>query len=567
MTEVFLKILNMSISASWLVLVVLVLRVLLKKAPKWISVLLWGIVGIRLICPFSIESELSLIPSGETISDNILTEQSFRVQTGIVPVDNRVNDYIVNRYYEGVTVPVNTGHDVMSVLSVLWAVGILGLVIYTGVSYWRLHRQLETAVLLRDGIYQSENVSSPFVFGVIRPKIYISFQMEGQELGYVLAHEQAHIKRRDHWWKPLGFALLVLHWFNPLMWLAYALLCRDIEQACDERVIEKLEDGQRADYSQTLLSCSANRKRIAACPLAFGEAGVKERVKSVLNYRKPAFWIVAVAVAACGIVAVCFLTNPEMEEESKQSVAEVVNPNEEESAQPSDEIANQGEESVQPSDEVINQGEESIQPSVEQDEVVEASESSEEEQEQVIPTLLMEFGGADLDHDGTNEKFRIDEVIQGQVYQLDVVKEDGSIIWSEEAATPHVGWNSVFLCELDGEAYLLRYNPTMYQGEAAYYYELFWVENGEPKTVESNSLTFSTNPNWLPDAEKREEMMAFEERINELLSNSVVLLSTEDGGLEYGGGSAETYKEKLNTQQILEELRKVMAASGSEGGY
>ena len=148
------------------------------------------------------------------------------------------------------------------------------------------------------------------MLGIIKPKIYLPFQIDGQNLEHVVSHEQAHIQRRDHWWKPLGFLLLTIHWFNPLMWLAYVLLCRDIELACDEKVVRELGMEQRADYSQALLACSVNRRMIAACPLAFGEVGVKERVKSVLNYKKPAFWVMVVSVVACAVVAVCFLTNP-----------------------------------------------------------------------------------------------------------------------------------------------------------------------------------------------------------------------------------------------------------------
>ena len=310
MNELFLKIINMSISASWLVLAVLILRFVLKKAPKWINVLLWGIVAIRLICPFSFESALSLIPSAETFPEKVISGPSFDVQTGITPVDNRINDYLGDRYFEGVTVPANNGNNIMTILTIVWTIGILLLVAYTVISYWRLRRKVDTAVRYKDNIFQSENVKSPFVLGIIKPRIYLPFNMNGQDLEHVVAHEQAHIHRKDHWWKPFGFLLLTIHWFNPLVWLAYVLLCRDIELACDERVIKELGNEQRADYTQALVACSVNRRMIAACPLAFGEVGVKDRVKSVMNYKKPAFWGVVLAVIVCVFVAVCFLTNP-----------------------------------------------------------------------------------------------------------------------------------------------------------------------------------------------------------------------------------------------------------------
>ena len=313
MSDLFLKIVNMSISASWLVAAVLILRLVLKKAPKWVNVLLWGIVAVRLICPFSFESALSLIPSAETFPEKIISGPSFDVQTGITPIDNRINDYLGDRYFEGVTVPTNNGNNVMTILTIVWIIGILLLATYTIISYQRLNRKVDTAVHYKDNIFQSENVSSPFVLGIINPRIYLPFSMNEQDMEHVVAHEQAHIRRKDHWWKPLGFLLLMIHWFNPLMWLAYVLLCRDIELACDEKVIKGLSNEQRADYTQALVACSVNRRMIAACPLAFGEVGVKERVKSVMNYKKPAFWVIILAVIACVIVAVCFLTNPKQD--------------------------------------------------------------------------------------------------------------------------------------------------------------------------------------------------------------------------------------------------------------
>lgn len=309
MSEIFLSVVNMSISASWIVLAVLVLRFVLKKAPKWITVLLWGIVAIRLVCPFSIESAISLMPSAQTI---MKTPDAPRphFESGVTIVDNQVNEYLQGHYFEGVTRP--TGHfvDIMTILAIVWIVGVVVLLAYTIISYLRVKNKAGTAVLLRDNIFQSENVVSPFVFGVVKPKIYLPFHISEQDMQYVIAHENAHVSRKDHWWKPLGFLLLAIHWFNPLIWLGYMLLCRDIELACDEKVVKEMNAEQKADYSQALLTCSVNRRIIAACPLAFGEVNVKDRVKSVLHYKKPAFWIVVAAVVLSVVVAVCFLTNP-----------------------------------------------------------------------------------------------------------------------------------------------------------------------------------------------------------------------------------------------------------------
>ena len=314
MSDLFLKIVNMSISASWLVVAVLILRLVLKKAPKWVNVLLWGIVAVRLICPLSFESALSLIPSSETIPLDIEMAAKPTIDSG-VPAINSVVNPVLSSFAppQHVLTSANPLQIWIPILNIIWLIGVGTFLLYTAVSYWRLRRKVDTAVRYKDNIFQSENVSSPFVLGIIKPRIYLPFSMNEQDMEHVVAHEQAHIRRKDHWWKPLGFLLLTIHWFNPLMWLAYVLLCRDIELACDEKVIKGLSNEQRADYTQALVACSVNRRMIAACPLAFGEVGVKERVKSVMNYKKPAFWVIILAVIACVIVAVCFLTNPKQD--------------------------------------------------------------------------------------------------------------------------------------------------------------------------------------------------------------------------------------------------------------
>lgn len=316
MSELFLEIVNRSIAASWIVIAVLILRFCLKKAPKWVNVLLWGIVAVRLIFPFSIESALSLIPSAETVSPSIMMETAPSVQTGVPALDQVINPVIDHSLAPAPGASANPLQIWIPVLTVIWLLGVAALFLYSAVSYRRLRRRVCEAVILRDNIYQSENVCSPFVLGIIRPKIYLPYHMDKREMDHVIAHEQTHIRRRDHWWKPLGFLLLTVHWFNPLLWLGYILLCRDIELACDEKVIREMGSEQRADYTQALVSCSVSRRSIAACPLAFGEVGIKERVKSVMNYEKPAFWIVLASVVVCVVAAVCFLTDPKTERSS-----------------------------------------------------------------------------------------------------------------------------------------------------------------------------------------------------------------------------------------------------------
>ena len=310
MADIFLQFVNMSISASWIVLAVVLLRFLLKKAPKWINVLLWGIVAVRLVCPFSFESVLSLIPSAETVSPEIMMNATPEINSGVPIINSVVNPVINELYAPEPSASANPLQILIPVAAVVWLTGIVALLIYTLVSFLRLKRKIGTAVLLRDNIYQSEAVVSPFVLGIIKPKIYLPFYISAQDMENVIAHEKAHIQRKDYLWKPLGFLILTLHWFNPLVWLGYVLLCRDIELACDEKVVKKLNNEQRADYSQALLTCSVNRRVIAACPLAFGEVGVKDRVKSILNYKKPAFWLIVVSVVLCLALAIGFLTNP-----------------------------------------------------------------------------------------------------------------------------------------------------------------------------------------------------------------------------------------------------------------
>lgn len=313
MDDVFLKLVNLSISASWLILAVLVLRVVLKKAPKWVMPLLWGVVALRLVCLFSIESALSLIPSAETIPSEIVTETREPVLYEQATLDIVTNPTLPSAAEVPVGVSRQQAQVDFNIYSVLWLAGMAALLVHALVSAGKLKRKLATAILLRDNIYESEFVDSPFVFGVVKPNIYLPMHMDEGTAAYVIAHERAHLARRDHWWKVLGYLVLALHWFNPLVWVAYILFCRDIELACDEKVVKGLDGAARADYSQALLSCAAPKRAVAACPLAFGEGNIKTRVKSALHYKKPAFWVAAAAVLAVVIVAVCFLTNPRSE--------------------------------------------------------------------------------------------------------------------------------------------------------------------------------------------------------------------------------------------------------------
>ena len=311
MAAVFLKLLNLSISASWLVLVVLVLRFVWKRSPKWMNVLLWGMVALRLMLPFSIESALSLIPSAETLSPEVVRfDPAPTITSGVTIIDNAVNPSLSESFAAAPLASVNPLYVWTYLAGWVWLIGLGAMLLYALVSYLRLRRRVSVSLPVQDHIYLCDAISSPFILGVVKPRIYLPSGLDEVQRQNVLSHERAHLARRDHWWKPLGFALLAVYWFNPLLWLAYTLLCRDIELACDERVLRGMDESAVKTYSTVLLACSMPRKAVITCPLAFGEVGVKERVRNALHYKKPAFWVVAASVAVCVVVAVCFLTNP-----------------------------------------------------------------------------------------------------------------------------------------------------------------------------------------------------------------------------------------------------------------
>lgn len=313
MEAVFLKLLNMSITASWLILAVLILRLILKKAPKFISCILWGLVGLRLLLPFSIESALSLIPSSEPLPKDFIYTATPTVNTGITVIDNVIEPIIEQSLTPDpeLLTSINPTQVLSLIASSVWICGLILMLGYMLVSYLRVRIKVREAVLFHNNVYFCDHIASPFILGIIRPKIYLPSNMSASDAEYVIRHENAHLKRRDHWWKPFGFLLLSVYWFNPVIWLGYVFLCRDIELACDEKVIGQMDTQDKKAYSSVLLACSTPRKIISACPLAFGESGVKTRVKSILNYKKPAFWIILIAVIVSIAAAVCFLTDPQ----------------------------------------------------------------------------------------------------------------------------------------------------------------------------------------------------------------------------------------------------------------
>jgi beta-lactamase regulating signal transducer with metallopeptidase domain len=310
MEGLFIKLCNMSIVAGWVILAVILLRILLRKAPRAISCFLWALVGIRLIFPIAFESEFSLIPERAILSGGTLTGQEPVTEQGAEAAHQGGNGFLITAQAADKGNPAGPIQTLIQAGSLLWLAGMAVMLLYAVITWLRLRRKVAVSMRLQDNVWICDDVKSPFILGVLRPRIYLPSDMEASGIACVTEHEKAHLRRFDHLWKPVGYLLLCVYWFQPLCWVAYILLCRDIEMACDERVVREMSEEGKKHYAETLLSCSVQRYRITACPLAFGEAGVKERVKGVLNYKKPAFWIGAAAAGLCIIAAVCFLTNP-----------------------------------------------------------------------------------------------------------------------------------------------------------------------------------------------------------------------------------------------------------------
>lgn len=310
MSEIFLLLLNKSLTAGWIILAVLLLRLLLRRAPRWITCLLWGVAGVRLLLPFSVESVLSLIPSKEPIPYDIIVRPVPSVSTGVPLLNSTLNPILAGTFTQTAENGPSPIEIALTVGAWVWVIGVAALLLYGAVSYWRLKRQVRVSLRQNDNIYLCDDIDTPFILGIFRPRIYLPSHLAAETVDAVIAHEKAHLRRRDHWIKPLGFLLLAVYWFHPLVWVGYLLLCRDIEAACDEKVVKTMDTTARKAYSTALVQCSAHRRTVMACPLAFGEVGVKARVKAVLNYKKPAFWVVVAAVIVGVAVAVCFLTDP-----------------------------------------------------------------------------------------------------------------------------------------------------------------------------------------------------------------------------------------------------------------
>lgn len=318
MGDIFLKLLNTSITAVWIILAVLCVRLIFRKIPKWANCLLWAIVAFRLACPFSIESPFSLQPSAEpiktvTTTQGEITDYIPSIDSRLPVVENSINPLLLESFSYEESNSVSPFQVTTYIAGIIWLGGVILLLIFAALSVVKLHRLVREAVPIRNNIYICDAVKSPFILGIIRPRIYLPSATGGQTENYVIAHEAAHLKRKDHWWKAFGYLLLCVYWFNPFCWAAYIMFCRDIELACDEKAAKNMTLNEKKEYSKVLLSCTGQKKLVMVCPLAFGEVGVKIRVKSILNYKKPTLWIIIAAAVVCLILAFGFLTNPTKE--------------------------------------------------------------------------------------------------------------------------------------------------------------------------------------------------------------------------------------------------------------
>nr|MCR4996064.1 M56 family metallopeptidase [Butyrivibrio sp.] len=323
MEQLFIGILNNAITVSALIVAVIVVRAFGKKMPKWISCMLWMIVAIKLVVPIQFESVLSLIPSGKPIPTNISMETNPQISSGISSVDEIVNPVISKSFTPEKAVSINPLQIFFHIGALGWLAGMSVMLIYALITYILIRKRVSTSVKIDSKVYECDDISDSFILGTISPKVYIPSTLSDEARKYILKHEFAHLSRRDHIWKPFGFVILSVYWFNPLCWVAYILLCKDIEYACDEKVTRNIEKGEKAEYCRILLENSMPRNMISACPVAFGGTDVKDRIKKIVNYKKPAFWITLASIMVCAVVGVCFATSRNTNTTSEQQTVKL----------------------------------------------------------------------------------------------------------------------------------------------------------------------------------------------------------------------------------------------------
>lgn len=641
MEGLFISVLNMSLTASYVIAAIMLVRPFLKKAPKIVSYALWAVAGFRLAFPFSFESTFSLIPfkaePATNFVNNYVGESIERVvpSSGLTP---QIEVGSISNYMLSTPTEVST-HFWLQLAGVLWLIGIAALLIYSVVSILLLNRRLSGAVLSEGNIYEAENLKTPFVLGFIRPKIYIPTGLPAEEKSYIILHEQTHIRRFDHVVKLAAFLILCVHWLNPFVWIAFILMSADMEMSCDERVLKEMGGDIKKAYSTSLLSMATGRCLINGNPLAFGEGNIKGRIKNVLNFKKPAAWAIAVSVVLVAALSIGFATNrtngnsvevwspqPEIEDQdeyfkalevaqqsvkTKDVIVDDLGSNEKIAqawmdewfamlkALPENNMARITD-GVIDSLEIIKISKEglakafvfsvtfSVRPTypIGRNAFWMAgntgnSPGRDETWGQMYREVELRLGDDGRYHFvsmGTGAVGRSDEyrpytlermaeqwelITKGNINKdsqeaaiyldksqidkgfitLHILDEQSKELWSGQFSTSHTGWDQLFLCDLDGKQYLLRYNPAMFQGYCTYVYTLFTLENGNEKVFRTNKLEFDVNGTKELDVPK---MLAFAEEVNVLLGKSTLLISSNGGDFHFGPSTAEPFYERYS---------------------
>jgi len=551
MENMFISFLNRNISITYLIVVIILARYLLRNAQKKILCILWILVGIRMLVPVSFQSILSVIPRATTIPRTIFHQSANTITNinGTGTGSTHIVTHPVTTIPSKVNLPssLNNEQIVIYVLITIWIVGVLGLLCYGMITILSLKRRIATAIPLRENIYQCDMISSPFVMRMLTPRIYIPFTLEENSLPYVINHEKVHIRRRDHLIKPLGFLLLSFYWFNPFVWAAYLLLCRDIELACDEKVIDEIGTHEKKAYSSTLLACSTRNRRYMLHPLSFGEVGVKNRIKNILNYKKPSSWITLIAILTVIIICICFMSDPQNKDQNKS------NPN-----------SSTGKLTGTPSQTPQTAPTTTVEPTLT---AVEPTLTTVPMTPTPQPTPMMNKDGffiydqskeninvlyADINRDGEDETINLDlsTYDNAQPAFLKIYCKDRKLIWKEQLFSAQSDQNSYYLCEQNGAAYILQYNPYSSQGSCTYSFELFYLNKYNQKVIKKKDfINFDTYPLGEKINFDVTALYGFYQEINAYLNNSILLISTLEGNLEY---STDTdLKTKLEDYDFL----------------
>lgn len=588
------KILNMSLTASIVIVLVLLARLPLKKAPKIFSYALWAVVLFRLVCPVSFSSEFSLLgifnappATNGTVAyipaDIVHTEYP-QVNLSLPAVSEAINNALPQGEEQLVADPLEV---LVSMATPLWLLGIAAMLIYSMISLMRLRRKLIGAVCLRDNIYLADHISTPFVTGVFRPKIFLPSTISEQEQSYIILHEQTHIRRLDHIIKMVAFLALAVHWFNPLVWAAFVCAVKDMEMSCDEHVLKQIGFDIKGAYSTSLLSLATGRRLISGSPLAFGEDTIRGRIKNIMNFKKPAVWVTVVLVLLVSALSIGFAVDQAnvkiltaqaaleaFSAKNKDGRVTFVIPRDYDKPQNWNIIVAgraEYEDGFSQSVHLLEDVNEAKTWEAGKEYTIEVNNSYTELHITVsLPDengkmLVRDFDfnftqdvsdtwpaekwmlitEADVTGDSINERLYLDKSQMDTTFDitLHVLDSAGNEIWNESGNSSHAGWKSLFLCQMNGKEYLLRYTPYMGQGYGTYTYTLFALENGKEKVYRTNTLEFDLN-----GIEKLNtpEMIAYADEVNDLLDKSFLLMSTEGGIYSFGPASAESFFERYS---------------------